>query len=269
MFIRRIPLCAPEGAEGGSSAAAASTAAASETTAAATTTQAGPPVGGTDLAKLIADAVSAAMAPVRTELVDFRREARNKLLAGTPGGSGAGSTAVAAPAAQVSWGPSEQLAFRDTIEEAGISVNVEQRRILETLVKAEGGSVADPIAWVRTKAEAFGWRKVASAAAAATATVPAVAAATQTAAPAQQRAAVDTGAPMGTSATSSLPDDPSLLSQSAIDSMTPEQAQAHYQRWQAKTGRFVHPFAAARERAKSGGDLSAAAAVIAQALTKK
>ena len=263
----RIPLRAPEGSEGGSAAAAAGSAVATDA-AAATTTQAGQSLGASDIAKLVADAVGAAVAPFRSEIVDFRREVRNKFSAGTAANPGAASTATATTgtAAAAVWGPSEQLAFRDSIEEAGVVVSVEQRRILETLVKAEGGNIPDPISWVRSKAEAFGWRKAAATAAAAAAatTVAAPVAAVATAAK-----TVDTGAPAGTTAgASSLPDDPSLLTQSQIDAMSDAEAQAHYKRWQARTGRFVHPFAAARERAKGGGDLAAAAAIVANALKK-
>lgn len=258
-----IPLRAPEGAEGGSVPAGAGSVASSETNAAATTQAGGSALGASELAKLIADAVGQAMGPLRTEFVDFRREARNKLIGGSPNGSGATSTPAPLAATPAQWGPAEQLAFRDTIEEAGVSVTVEQRRILETLARAEGGNVAEPIAWVRNKAEAFGWRKAAGTPATpAPATVPVVVAAPKT---------PNLPAPSGTVAGGTeLPDDPALLTESQVAAMTPAEALAFHNRWKEKNGHFRHPWAAAREAATAiSRDADHAAAALRKVLAKK
>ena len=176
----------------------------------------------------------------RADLVDLRREMRTRRVpaATTPGASNAtpASAAAPAPAAAPQWDPAAILAFRDTIEEAGLTVSVPQRKILEKLYRAESG-IADSVSWVREQAEAFGWRK------------PAVTAPVAT--PAAQAAPVkppDTPAPAGTAVGGNhLPADPALLPQSVIDAMTPEEAKAHYERWQNRNGTFQHPWRAARE----------------------
>lgn len=242
----RIPLRAPEGSENGSGTNAVP-AVASETPASNAT-----PPGG-ELAKIIADAVNQGLSSFRSEFVDFRRETRNKFAATPAAATPATSTpaAASATAAAPQWDPAAILAFRDAIEEAGVTVSVPQRKILEKLYRAESG-IADPVSWVREQSDAFGWRKPAA---------PAPAAAS-----AAQPAAVkppDTPAPAGTAVSGNqLPADPALLPQSVIDAMTPEEAKAHYERWQNRNGTFQHPWRTAREaerNARAESDRASAA----------
>jgi hypothetical protein len=208
--------------------------------------------------------------PSKREWVEFRKDVREVLthLRAAPrqeGQPAAGRTpaAQAAPAAATPWGASEQLAFRDAIEESEIKVTVAQRKVLERLYRMDAPTISDPIAWVRENTETLGWR-ARTPAAAPVAAAPAAAAP----APARQH---DPGAPTGTAAgTTAIPDDPALLPQSVIDKMTPAEAKAHWQRWQASQRGFRHPFAAAREaeRAK-GNDLQKTAEAVVRALSGK
>lgn len=217
--------------------------------------------------------------PSKREWVDFRKELRdqNQLLkqlitaqAPKPDGSvrtqQQQSTQQQAPitttATAPAWGASEQLAFRDALEEAEVKISVPQRKVLEKLYRADAGGITDAVAWVRENAATLGWHKAAG----------------QVAAPPQtqqqqapQQRVFDPGAPTGTAAgATSIPDDPALLPQSVIDQMTPADAAAHYKRWQEKQRGFRHPFQAAREaeRAKST-DAAKLADAIAQALSQK
>lgn len=176
----------------------------------------------------------------RAELVDMRRELRNRIVPAASGGGNANATPAAAtppaPANAPAWDPAAILAFRDAVEEAGLTVSVPQRKILEKLYRAESG-VSDTVSWVREQADAFGWRKP-------TAPIPAAAPA-QAAAPVK---APETPAPAGTAVGgTSIPDDPALLPQSVVDAMTKEEALAHWQRWQNRNGTFQHPWKTARE----------------------
>lgn len=224
------------------------------------TTQATTPVDTTGIKDLISS--------FRTELVDFRREIRNQLkpAGGRPAGEQSPTTAAQNTAAAPTWDPAAMLAFRDAVEEAGVSVTVAQRKVLEKLYRGESG-VADPIAWVREQADTFGWKK--PAASAPVAPPAQVAAPSTPAAPTVK--APQTAAPAGTGAgTNSLPDDPALLTQSAIDAMSPQEAKAYYERWKLRTGAFRHPFTEARERERaSGQELTNAAAALRQVLAGK
>lgn len=203
----------------------------------------------------------------RTELVDMRREFRNRF-GGKPDGTAAtastpatsGNTAAPAPV----WDSRADLAFRDAIEEAGVTVSVPQRKMLEKLYRAES-DVANPVTWVREQTELLGWRKAIQAGLSTPASTPTAAAATTPVKPPA------TPAPTGTAADGNqLPDDPALLPQSVIDAMTPEQARAHYERWKQRQGVFRHPYAAARDaEARTGQDLAHAAAVLRQVLAGK
>lgn len=191
----------------------------------------------------------------RTELVDMRREFRNRLrpeAAGTnPTPAASGNPAAPAPATDTN-------AFRDAIEEvreAGIPVTVAQRKILERLYRAESG-VADPVSWVREQVEA--WRGNFAAP-----TVPPVA----PAAPAAPTAPVKpplTPAPTGTGAgTNELPDDPALLTESQIAAMDPAEALAYWKRYKQRSGTFRHPWANARDAERlQGQELSNASAAL-------
>lgn len=191
----------------------------------------------------------------RTELVDMRREFRNRLRPEAPGTTpnpAASGTPAVPPA-------TDPYAFRDAIEEvreAGIPVTVAQRKILERLYRAESG-VADPVSWIREQAEILGWRS--NAAAPSTPAAP-----TTPAAPAAPVKPPITPAPSGTGAgTTSLPEDPALLTQSQIDSMTPAEALAYWQRHKQRSGTFRHPWANARDAERlQGQELSQASAAL-------
>lgn len=192
----------------------------------------------------------------RTELVDMRREFRNRLRPEAVAVSTPAPTASGAPAAPPATDP---YAFRDAIEEvreSGIPVTVAQRKILERLYRAESG-VADPVSWIREQAEILGWRTANSG-------TPPAAAANAPAAPAAPAKPPTTPAPTGTGAgTHALPDDPALLTESQIDSMTPEEALAFWKRHKARSGTFRHPWAAARDAERmQGQELSAASAAL-------
>lgn len=192
----------------------------------------------------------------RTELVDMRREFRNRLrpepVGTNPTPAASGTPAAPAPA------QTDPYAFRDAIEEvreAGIPVTVAQRKILERLYRAESG-VADPVSWIREQVEA--WRGNFTAA------PPPAAPSTPAAAPAAPVKPPLTPAPTGTGAGSSqLPDDPALLTQSQIDAMTPEEALAFWKRAKVRSGTFRHPWAGARDAERlQGQELSHASAAL-------
>lgn len=192
----------------------------------------------------------------RTELVDMRREFRNRL---RPEASGTTPTQPAErgtpAAAPNSMDPMAYYAFRDAVDESGVIVTVAQRKMLERLYRAESG-VADPVSWIREQVEVAGWRTPTQVAPAA-APVPAVA----PAAPAKPPL---TPAPTGTGAgTHSLPDDPALLTESQIAAMSPTEALAYWNRYKARSGTFRHPWAEARDAQRlQGQELSAASAAI-------
>lgn len=193
----------------------------------------------------------------RAELVDMRREFRNRL-APKAGEAVTAPTTPTAPPAASTWDPMAVLAFRDAVDEAGVSVTVAQRRMLEKLYRAESG-VADPVSWVREQADVLGWRKPTGTTAPAPVTPPA---------PVK---VPETPAPTGTGAgNAEMPDDPMLLPQSVIDRMTPEEIRERWDRWKQRSGVFRHPYANAREKEKlSGADLANAAAALRQVLAGK
>jgi hypothetical protein len=89
------------------------------------------------------------------------------------------------------------------------------------------------------------------------------------AAPAAPATPPATPAPSGTTVGNpELPDDFALIPQSVVDAMTPQEAKAHYDRVQKRRG-FRHPFADAREAARSNAQVSTGLAnALAQALAK-
>lgn len=191
----------------------------------------------------------------RTELVDMRREFRNRLRPEAAAGSTPAPAASgnAAPAPQM-----DQFAFRDAIEEireSGITVTVGQRKMLERLYRAESG-VVDTVSWIREQME-LGWRNAAAPSVpAAPVSVPA--------APAVPAKPPTTPAPTGTNAGNpAMPDDPALLTESQIAAMTPAEALAFYQRHRERSGGFRHPWAAARDaQRQQGQELQAASAAL-------
>ena len=207
-------------------------------------------------------ALAELIASFRTELVDMRREFRNRLAPGRTAETATAPATQSTPTASGNatapsqWDPMALLAFRDAVDEAGVAVTVPQRKMLEKLYRAEPG-VSDPVSWVREQAEILGWRKP-----------PVTPAATTPVTPPAAVKPPDTPAPTGTAVGgTSLPDDPALLPQSTIDAMTPEQARDHYLRWKQRNGAFRHPFASAREAERaSGQDVALASAALRQVL---
>lgn len=208
-------------------------------------------------------------APSKRELVESRKEQRetNRLLGLllAQRSDGQARATVKEPAAQgsattaVKWEAGDQLAFRDAIEEAELKLSVKQRQMLEKLYQTDRGTVTDPVAWVRDNAETLGWRKPPGGSAA----PPPVVTGTPT--------KLDAGAPTGTAAgTTTLPDDPALLTQSVIDRMTPQEAAAHLRRWNDSQKGFRHPFQAAREAERGvGNDLAKTAEALRRVLSGK
>ena len=195
-------------------------------------------------------------AALRAELIDMRRENRNK-------GAQAQGQAAAAPPPDVATQLAElrqQVAsshktnmLRDALDATGLTLNPAQRGVLSKLYDG-AGEVGDLAAWVSEQAGALGWGKTAAAPGGTPArTAPQSTAQPATAAPPP---AVAAPPPTGTQSGSVvIPDDPSQIPQSVIDQWKrdpdgPKKVREHFERWKRQSGQFVHPFSAAREAEK-------------------
>jgi hypothetical protein len=237
-------LCAPEGdpsGGGGGAAPAPVTPPAPDGAPAATPPAAAAP----DLSALLTR-----LDRLQNEIVDMRREGRKAPVASPAPVAGAPAATPGSP----TWDDSTRWAFRDAIEDAGLSLNRERRSILETLARGEGVTSGFET-WAAAKAVTLGWKRADATATAASQT-PATPPVVQTPVPVVAAPAVrapDTGAPAGTAAgATTLPDDFSLIPQSVVDKMTPAEALAHYNRVMSKRQGGGHPYAPARAAAEAG-----------------
>lgn len=173
------------------------------------------------------------------------------------GGGGGGETTTTTttpvtPAAPVTTTDGEamrELAFRDAMDEAGIS-DVKQRKGLRRLFTAE--KPTDLGVWLPGAVEMIGGKAI----------HPVVPKVVGPAAP-----STDTGAPAAATGLQ-LPDNPMEWPQSYVDSLTPAEAKTKWDAYVAKKGGFVHPFAAGKAAARTGGDSDALIQKLAAALKK-
>lgn len=183
-----------------------------------------------------------ALTPVLASLAPTSAPAKNEPAApaaAKTAGDGADTAALMA-----------RLAINEALDEFDGQLSREQRTLVKRLYAAE--KPADVGSWLSATAESLGAAKKAAAP-----TTPSVGA----------PRAVDPGTPVGGSA-GELPLDPALIPQSVVDSWTPKQAQDWYDRYRAKSGRFEHPFAKARNAERAGGGAAEAAKLIASALER-
>lgn len=143
----------------------------------------------------------------------------------------------------------EEMRFKDALAEKGIS-DPKQRKLLTRLYQGERPPDLD--SWLSETLGDLGPGHTASPPAA----TPTIAA---------PSAPSDSGPP-ASSGSRDIPMDPARIPQSVVDAMTPEQAVDWWKRYKRQSGQFVHPFAHAKK--STGGDMNAAAKLIADALSK-